>query len=417
MTVRTPSPLPPASGLSAAPPQKFKAGDLFGLMGDSAKAFGQDKAPRLAAAISYYAISSLAPLLLFAVAIAGFFLSDPAVVDKLFGPEGSVAQSVGGDAAEFLRNLVSNQEGLQRGSVIATLVAFVVTFMGATGLFVQLQDALNSMWGADPAPPQGIANIVKTRVVSFLMILLIGLVLMLFLALNTWLSALAHTLGDSLGIGAVLVRVGTFLLSALLLTPVFAAIFKFLPAVKLEWREVLVGGAITAVLFSIGQILIGLYLGRAAPSSFSGAAGTLVALLAWIYYSAMIFFFGAEATWVYSQKFGTHAGGAGNPAKKAALSESGADVDHGMGQQEREAQAAALRQGKPIKDHRGRIIKTGGKAPAPRPSVPRPGRATKARSGGLLPSLAAAVWNAFAAILAVPTVLILGLLGLGKKKR
>ena len=411
--------MPPASGLSAAPPQKFGASDLFGLIGDSAKAFGQDKAPRLAAAISYYGISSLAPLLLFAVAVAGFFLSDAKVVDQLFGPQGSVAQSVGGDAADFLRGLVSNQKGLQRGSVIATLIAFVVTFMGATGLFVQLQDALNSMWGADPAPPQGIGKIVKTRLISFVLILAIGLVLLLFLALNTWLSALAHSLGDSLGVGAVLVRVGTFVLSALLLTPVFAAIFKFLPAVKLEWREVLVGGAVTAVLFSIGQILIGIYFGRAAPGSAFGAAGVLVALLAWIYYSAMIFFFGAELTWVYSQKFGTRAGGAANTAKKAALAVAGANVSTEPGEQEKAAQAAALRQGKPIRDHRGRIVRTGGRRPRPAllTSTPRPGRATADRRLGLLPNLIAAVWNAFAAILAVPTVLILGLFGLGKKKR
>lgn len=412
MTV-TPSP----GSLRGAAPKKMTAGDLFGLIGDSAKAFGQDKAPRLAAAISYYAISSLAPLLLFAVAVAGFFLSNPAVVDKLFGPEGSVAQSVGKEAAEFLRNLVSNQEGLRKGSIIATIIAFVVTFMGATGLFVQLQDALNSMWGADPGPPQGIVNIVKTRLIAFVLILGIGLVLMLFLALNTWLSALAHTLGDSLGIGAVLVRVGTFVLSALLLTPVFAAIFKFLPAVKLEWREVLVGGAITAVLFSIGQILIGIYFGRAAPGSAFGAAGTLVALLAWIYYSAMIFFFGAEATWVYSQKFGSSAGGAGNTAKKAALAEQGAQVDTEPGQQELEAQAEALRKGQPIRDHRGRVIRTAGQRPVPLTTMPRPGSVPTRPRGRLLPNVAAAVWNAFAAILAVPTVLILGLFGLGKDKR
>ena len=416
MTVRTPPPVSPASGLSAAPPQSFKASDLFALIRDAAKAFGQDKAPRLAAAMSYYAISSLAPLLLFAVAVAGFFLSNEQVVQNLFGPESQLSQNLGEKTAGLLRDVVQNQEGLQRSSVLATLVAFVTTFLGATGLFVQLQDALNSMWGADPPPPQGIAGMVKTRVVAFLLILGIGLVLLLFLGLNAYLSAIAQALGDSIGIGALLVRLGTFFLSALLLTPVFAAIFKFLPSVKLEWREVLVGGAITAVLFTLGQILIGLYFGRAAPGSAFAAAGSLIALLVWIYYSAMIFFFGAEATWVYSQKFGTKAGGASNPAKKAALVESGADVDHGMGEQEREAQAAALREGKPVRDHRGRIIKTGGKAPAPTPSVPRPGT-VPAHRGGLLPSLAAAVWNAFAALLAVPTVLILGLFGLGKKKR
>ncbi|SEJ58808.1 membrane protein [Deinococcus reticulitermitis] len=393
---------------------KLKPADLFTLIREAALAFGQDKAPRLAAAISYYAISSLAPLLLVAVAVAGFFLTNDAVVDRLFGPEGTVAQSLGEQAATTLRQVVENQDGLQRGSIIASVIAFVVTFMGATGLFVQLQDALNSMWGADPGPPQGIVNIVKTRVVSFLLILGIGLVLLLFLALNTWLSALAQTLGDSIGVGALFVRLGTFALSAVLLTPVFGAIFKFLPSIKLQWREVLVGGAITAFLFSIGQILIGIYFGRAAPGSAFGAAGTLVALLAWIYYSAMIFFFGAEATWVYSQKFGTRAGGAANPAKKAALAQRGAALDSEPSDQEAAAQAEAGRKGQPARDSRGRVIGTGSGRSRARTRAGSPALQT---DGRLLPSLGGAVWNAVAALLALPAVLVLRVFGLTGRRR
>lgn len=296
MTVRPPPTVSRSSGLSAAPLHKLTAGEMFALVREAALAFGQDKAPRLAAALSYYAISSIAPLLLFAVAILGFFLSNDQVVQNLFGPDSTLAQNLGQQTAQFLKDLVDNKEGIRRSSVWATIIAFVITFMGATGLFVQLQDALNSMWGADPPPPQGVTGIVTSRLKAFVLILGIGLVLLLFLALNTYLSAIARELGDSIGMGAFAVRLGTFLLSMLLLTPVFAAIYKLLPAIKLEWREVLFGGAVTAVLFTIGQILIGIYLGRAASSSFSGAAGTLVALLAWIYYSAMIFFFGAELT-------------------------------------------------------------------------------------------------------------------------
>lgn len=406
MTVRTP---PTAS--SAAPP-RLTAGDIYALIRDSALAFGQDKAPRLAAAISYYAMSSIAPLLLVAVAVAGFFLSDKAVLDSLFGTNGSVTQSLGQEGADLLRGLFEKGT-IQRGSLTATIIGFVTLFMGSTGLFIQIQDALNSMWGADPPPPQGVVGIVKARIIAFLLILAIGLVLLVFLGLNTWLSALAQHLGDSIGMGAVAVRLGTFLLSALLLTPVFGAIYKFLPSVKLEWREVMIGGAITAVLFSLGQILIGIYFGRAAPSSMPGAAGTLVALLVWIYYSAMIFFFGAEATWVYSQKFGTGAGGAGNTAKKAALAEHGAVLDTTPSPQELEAQAAAIAQGKPIKDHRGRVIRTGrGRFPFPA----FPARPRRAAPESELPSVSAALWNAFSAVLAVPTVIVLRLLGLGRRR-
>ncbi|MFC4426582.1 YihY/virulence factor BrkB family protein [Deinococcus navajonensis] len=407
------------------PRPRFSAGELLTVLKEAAQAFGQDKAPRLAAAIAYYAMFSIAPLLLFAVVIAGRFLTNDAVVDQLFGPAGMLAQNLGADAATFLRTLIPKEDALHKGTLIASIIGFVTLFMGATGLFVQLQDALNSMWGADPAPKQGVIQMVKTRLVSFVMILLIGVLLFVFLGVNTYLSAIATDLGARFGVGAFLVRLLTFGLSALFLTPVFAAIFKFLPTLKLEWREVLVGGAITAVLFTAGQIAIGIYFGRAAPGSAFGAAGTLVALLLWIYYSGMIFFFGAESTWVYSQKFGSQAGGAANSAKKMALAEKGAAIDPTPSAQERSAPT----NGGPVRDSRGRVIGLSSadgspQGPAPagttrwpfRRRTPRPRKVARAPS--LLPSLGGALWNALSALLAIPTVLVLRLVGLhGKTKK
>ena len=402
---------------------KLKPADLLTLIREAALAFGQDKAPRLAAAIAYYAMFSIAPLLVFAVAVAGFFLSDATVIQQLFGPGSLIAQNLGEQAAEFLRGLLDSQQGVQRGSGWATTIAFAVLFMGATGLFVQLQDALNSLWGADPAPPMGVVAIVKTRVLAFVMILLIGLLLLLFLGLNTYLSAIAQNLGDRIGAGAFLVRLGTFALSALFLTPIFAAIYKLLPVVRLEWRDVTVGGAVTAFLFTLGQLLIGLYFGQAAPGSAFAAAGTLVTLLLWIYYSAMIFFFGAEVTWVYTQKYGTRAGGAGNVAKKRAVAEMGAEIDTAPSDQEAEAAAQTDR---PVRDARGRVVapqatgqEKGGRArrrlpwPLTRgPVNPRP-RAPESS----LPSVSGALWNALSAVLAVPAVIVLRLLGLGRRRK
>nr|WP_255677067.1 YihY/virulence factor BrkB family protein [Deinococcus sp. 23YEL01] len=375
-------------------------------MRDAFLAFGQDKAPRLAAAIAYYAMFSLAPLLLLAVLVAGQFLSSGTVLDDLFGPAGIVAQNLGLEAADFLRGLIDT-DALQKGSVIATIAAFVTLFMGATGLFVQLQDALNSMWGADPGPPQGFVNVLWTRVKSFLMILAIGLLLIAFLGVNTYLSAIAQRLGDTIGAGAFFVRAGTALLSVLFLAPVFAGIYKVLPDVKLEWREVWVGGFFTSTLFTLGQLGIGLYLGQAAPGSAFGAAATLIVLLLWIYYSAMIFFFGAEVTWVYSQKFGTHAGGAANTAKKQALAAQGAEIDPTESQQERDAKRQA---DGPVRDSRGRVLGV----PVPRvlPRVPR------REEGRVLPTVRAAIWNAVTAVLAVPAVIVLRVLGItgGRRK-
>ncbi|PNY80667.1 YihY/virulence factor BrkB family protein [Deinococcus koreensis] len=388
---------------------RLTASDLFTLIREAALAFGQDRAPRLAAAIAYYAMFSIAPLLLFAVAIAGRFLSNDAVTEQLFGPGSLVAENLGQGAADFLRGLIPNEASLQQGSVTATVLGFGALFLGATGLFVQLQDALNSLWGADPAPQQGVVNIIRTRVVSFLMIIAIGLLLFVFLALNTYLAAIAQGLGDRIGAGAILVRLGTFVLSTLFLAPVFAGIYKLLPDVKLEWREVWVGGLFTATLFTLGQLLIGIYFGRAAPGSVFGAAATLVLLLLWIYYSAMIFFFGAEVTWVYSQKFGTHAGGAANVAKKRAMAAQGAEISTAPSPQER---AAAARASGPVHDSRGRVLGVNvPRLPRVLPAVPRHGE------GRLLPSVRGALWNALLAIMAVPAVMVLRVLGLAGGKR
>lgn len=388
----------------------MKLADLFTLIREAALAFGQDKAPRLAAAIAYYAMFSIAPLLLFAVAIAGRFLTDATVIEQLFGTGSLIYQNLGPDAADFLQKLVPNPATLLKGSTIATGVAFAVLFMGATGLFVQLQDALNSLWGAEPAPPLGVLNIVKTRLISFVMIIFIGLLLIAFLALNTYLSAIAHDLVDNLGFGASLIRLGTSILSALFLSPIFAAIYLVLPDVKLEWREVWVGGVVTATLFTLGQYLIGLYFGRAAPGSVFGAAASLVLLLLWIYYSAMIFFFGAEVTWVYSQKFGTHAGGATNVAKKEALAAQGAQIDVRPSEQEL---GAMQRSNHPLRNTRGRLLNV------PLPKLPRllP-RVPRKEEGRLLPTVRATLWNAVTALLAVPVVVILRIIGLtgGKRK-
>ncbi|GMA14643.1 YihY/virulence factor BrkB family protein [Deinococcus metallilatus] len=391
----------------------MKFSDLFPLIREAALAFGQDKAPRLAAAIAYYAMFSLAPLLLFAVAIAGFFLTNETVLNDLFGPGSLLVQNLGENTADFLRGLIK-PEALQKGSVITTVIAFVTLFLGATGLFVQLQDALSSMWGADPPPPGGFVKVVETRVVSFLLILGIGVILLAFLVLNTYLSAIAQDLGNRIGAGAFFVRAGTLLLSILLLTPVFALIYKFLPAVKLQWREVWVGSAVTAVLFTVGQLALGFYLGRFAPGGIFAGAASLVAILVWIYYSAMIFFFGAEVTWVYSQKYGTHAGGAANVAKKEAVAAQGADINPAPSHQEREA-LRNTKPGEPVQDARGRVLAVprlpGFLRRKARPRAPSP-------SGAPLPGVGAALWNLVTALFAVPAVIVLRLVGLtGRQKK
>ena len=232
---------------------------------------------------------------------------------------------------------------------------------------------------------------------------------MVFLGVNTYLSAIAHDLGARLGLGALLVRLVTVLVSTLFLTPVFAFIFKFLPTIKLQWKETWVGAAVTALLFTVGQLLIGLYFGRAAPGSAFGAAAAPIALLVWLYYSAMIFFFGAEVTWVYSQKYGSRAGGAANTAKKQALVAQGARLPTTPSAQEQQAAAQANR---PIRDARGRVLGL----PVPHLPFAQKSAPPRPRRSPALPSLGSAVWNIVSAIMAVPALIFLKLTGLGNKK-
>ncbi|PYE55965.1 YihY/virulence factor BrkB family protein [Deinococcus yavapaiensis] len=339
----------------------------FELLKDAYLAFGQDRAPRLAAATAYYAIFSIAPLLVLLVAIAGQFLSRDAVQEQIVNALTSgVGQSVSGDLRSELRQLLAaNFQNLQRTNLVASIIGFGTLFLGATGLFAQLQDALNSLWGADPAPQTGFLRVIKTRLISFALVLLFATLILAFVVGNTALSAFAKQLGDLFGVGAILAALGTFVLSVGVFTLAFGVIFKYLPDVKLSWRDVRFGGFVTALLFTIGQLLLTQYFTRVSPTSVFGAAGSLIALLLWIYYSCMIIFFGAEVTWVYAQREGTEAGGAQNPDKKAALAQKGAHLDPTPSEKEQEAAArtpgAAVR-GRPSDE-----------APAPSRTPPLPG--------------------------------------------
>ncbi|QFP76529.1 YihY/virulence factor BrkB family protein [Deinococcus sp. AJ005] len=381
---------------------RFTPANLFTLLREAALAFSQDKAPRLAAALAYYAIFAIAPLLFFVLAVASGLLSNANVQERLFE---FLAANLNQSAVEFVKGIVPDGSKLQQSTLLASIAGFVTLFMGSTGLFVQLQDALNTLWGAEPPKGNGILNVIKSRLLSFALVIGIGVIIIAFLIGNTYLSAIAEQLGEAIGLGTLFVRVATFVVSAGILTLVFAALYKTLPNVKLQWKEVWVGSAITSVLFTLGQLAIGIYLGRAAPGSAFGAAGSLVLLLLWIYFSSMVFFFGAEVTWVYSQKFGSGAGGAGSVDKKAALAEKGAQIDTTPTAQELEA-SKKEQKGSPLPGRLGDLLDTANaKLPRVLPHAP-----THAE-GRLLPSVRGTVWNAVRAVLAVPAVIVLRLLG------
>jgi membrane protein len=258
------------------------------------EAWTQDYAPSMGAALSYYALFSIAPLLLIVIGVAGFFFGEQAARGEIFG---QMAGLIGPDGAHAVESLVASARKPQSG-LLAMIIGTALLVTGASTVFGELQNALDRIWRA-PARVQskGWWKLLRTRVLSFGMILGIAFLLMVSLLV----SALVAALGDWWGL-----HVLDLGLSFVLTTVLFAMIYKVIPRVPIAWRDVWVGAAVTAALFAIGKWLIGLYIGRSSVASAFGAAGSLVILMLWVYYSAQIFLLGAEFTRVYAAEHGSH---------------------------------------------------------------------------------------------------------------
>lgn len=274
---------------------------LFELFKESGQGWSRDNASLLAAALTYYTIFALAPLLVIGVAVAGLVFSDAAVQGEIVT---QIEDEVGAEAAVVIQDLIINAREAETG-VLATVVSSVLLLLGASGLFAQLQRALNMVWGLRPAPETGILNVLRKRVLAFGMVLLVGLLMLLSFATSTVITAVGDQLSVWLpSIGALLPQIN-FLASLIILTLLFALLFKVLPDAQVTWKDVLLGAAVTTLLFMLGRYLIGLYLARGTSTSAYGAAGALVLILLFVYYSAQIFLFGAEFTQVYANKYGS----------------------------------------------------------------------------------------------------------------
>ncbi|MBB6099752.1 membrane protein [Deinobacterium chartae] len=270
---------------------------VFELLRDAARAFGQDNAARLSAALAYSTVFALSPLLLLAVTIAGYFLGQGRVEQLVLD---QVTTVLGRDTADFIESLLMSAQEPTAFS-LAAIIGVALLFFAASNIILQLQASLNTLWGATP-PPGGLLTLIRDRLVAFTLVIGFALFVGAFLIGNTVLAVFAGALSDRFGGGAFWLRLGTFGLQIAMFTGLFAMIYKVLPSVKLNWRDVWLGAFVTSLLFSIGQHLIGFYFGRASPASPYGAAGSLVVLLLWIYYSSQILFFGAELIWVYVQR-------------------------------------------------------------------------------------------------------------------
>lgn len=262
--------------------------------------WSKDKASRLAAALSYYTIFSVAPLLIIAIAVAGLVFGRQAATNQLVD---EIRGLVGDQGAQVIQTILRNA-GRTSSGILATIIGVVTLLVGASGAFGQLQDSLNTIWEVKPKAGRGVKGILHDRFLSFSMVVVIGFLLMVSLLLSAFLAGIGKYLADVLPMSSLVMQALNFGISFCVTTFLFALIFKVLPDARIRWRDVWVGAGVTALLFSLGRFLIGLYLGRSTVSSAYGAAGSLVVLLLWVYYSAQILFLGAEFTQVYANRFG-----------------------------------------------------------------------------------------------------------------
>lgn len=275
------------------------AQELWILLKETYIQWSEDKASHLGAALAFYTIFSLAPILIIVVAVVGFVLGKESVQIYLLA---ELTKVLGETNATYVMTTI--QSSYQAGSGLhATIIALVIMLVGSTTVCVMLQDALNTMWGVDTSS-SGFLHYIKNRALSFLVILLVGFFLFLSMILSSLISTVNLFLSNYVHIPFILFALSDNIVSLILLAILFALLFKVLPDVKISWRDVWVGGTITALLFTLGKFLLGIYLARSTISSAYGAAGSLVALLLWVYYSAQIIFMGAEFTQVYARKYG-----------------------------------------------------------------------------------------------------------------
>ena len=274
---------------------------LWDLVRKTLTEWQEDKAPRLAAALAYYTAFSLAPILVIAIAVVGVVFDRQAAREQVVRQINSLA---GPQGAELVDSMLNAAQDMGE-NVLATVFGLLALIFGATGVFGQLQDALNTMWEVAPKPQKGITGFIKKRFFSFTMVVGVGFLLLVSLAISAALSALSEwSVGLLPGLEAVMQGIN-FVVSLLVITLLFALVFKYVPDAEIAWRDVWLGAGVTALLFTIGKLLIGLYLGNTDVTEGFGAAGALVVILLWVYYSAQISFFGAEFTQVYANAYGS----------------------------------------------------------------------------------------------------------------
>lgn len=281
--------------------KKFNLKKVFDLFKNTFMEFMDDNCVKFSAALSYYTIFAIPPLCILIISVTGYFFGEEAVSGELFD---QINQLVGDAAAIQIQESIKNVQ-LSGASTLATYIGIITLLFGASGVFAEIQSSINFIWGLKAKPKKGLIRFLKNRLLSFSMIGSLGFVLLVSLILNSLIDSLYFQLTSLFK--DTTVYFASAINSAfvfIVITILFITIFKTLPDGKIRWKDVIVGSGFTAILFMVGKWAIGLYLGNSSTTSLYGAAGSVLVILVWVYYSAIILYFGAEFTKVYAQMYG-----------------------------------------------------------------------------------------------------------------
>jgi membrane protein len=281
--------------------ERVRPRDLWNVVRTAGEKWFEVNAPRLGASLAYYTIMSLAPLLVISIAVAALIFGRDAVEGQVVW---QISNLVGEQGGQFIQAILKSAAEPASG-ILASVIGLAVLLFSASGVFVELRDSLNIVWGAKAPEGGGLKGMVRYRLSAFVLVLAIGFLLMVSLLMSAAIAAAGKLVSGYLPAPEASLQMINLGVSFLAFTLLFALLYKVVPDCRIEWRDVWVGAVFTSLLFSIGKFLIGLYLGKAGIGSAYGAAGSLVVLLVWVYYSAQIFFFGAVFTHIFAQRHGS----------------------------------------------------------------------------------------------------------------
>jgi membrane protein len=294
--------------------KRFSIKSIPGLFKSAFKGFSEDKVPKLSASLAYYTVFSLGPLLIVIIFLCSIFLKQEAIEGSIYT---QINGFIGSNAAAQIQEIVKNASFSGKGTM-AGIIGVITLIIGATGVFAEIQDSINSIWGLKPKPKAGMMKLIKDRLLSFGMIGSLGFLLLVSLAITAVVETIGNRLKDQFpDVTVVVFYIVNLILTIGITSLLFAVIFKVLPDAKIKWKDVWAGAITTALLFMLGKFAISFYISKSDVGSTYGAAGSLVILLLWIYYSSIILYFGAEFTKAYAMKFGS----AIHPSKYAVVVE------------------------------------------------------------------------------------------------